>query len=359
MRSPAKAARANNFDIVRLVAALSVVFSHSFLIAEGSEASEPFVWLTGNQCILGLVGVFVFFVISGYLVTESFCRQRAPGRFALRRALRIYPGLAVNVLVCGLLVGPFLTALPLADYFRAAGLRSFIGKALTLNPGALHVPGVVFSENSVGSLVNGSLWTLRYEAMMYAMVLLLGVMRLLHLRVAVALVGVGVAAVYFENALTPFGDIGEWAWLVGFFASGMVIYFLRDRLVFDWWFALLAFAALVLFTWAGALIMLFPLAGGYLVISLAQRYDRWLDYSRFTGDLSYGVYIYGWPAEQLVMRLSGGHATWWQVFLGALAITLPAAWLSWHGIEKWALRWGRRSPVPRRTGAALATAGSD
>jgi peptidoglycan/LPS O-acetylase OafA/YrhL len=32
------------------------------------------------------------------------------------------------------------------------------------------------------------------------------------------------------------------------------------------------------------------------------------------------------------------------VFLGALALALPLSWLSWHGVEKWALRWvrGRR-----------------
>src|SRR5690348_17744391 len=101
--------RSNNFDAVRLLAALSVVFSHSFLIAEGSEASEPFIWLTGNQCILGLVGVFVFFVISGYLVTESWVRSPMPGRFALRRFLRIYPGLAVNVVLCAFVLGPLVT----------------------------------------------------------------------------------------------------------------------------------------------------------------------------------------------------------------------------------------------------------
>ena len=69
---------------------MSVVFSHSFLIAEGSEASEWFVRVTGNQCVLGLVGVFVFFIISGYLVTGSFCRRPAIGHFAVRRLERAY-----------------------------------------------------------------------------------------------------------------------------------------------------------------------------------------------------------------------------------------------------------------------------
>jgi len=246
-----------------------------------------------------------------------------------------------------------VSALPLGAYFSGPELRQFVIKALTLDPGPLHLPGVLFADNSVGLLVNGSLWTLRYEMMMYLMILALAAARLLRLSSAIALVGVGIAAVYFEKALTPFGDIGEWAWFVGFFASGMVLHFLRDRLVFAGRYALLAAAALVVFVWLGHFIMLFPLAGAYLVIWFARRHDRWLDYSKHVGDLSYGLYIYGWPAEQLVMWLSGGKALWWQVFLGSLGLALPAAWASWHGIEKWALLWGRRLPA-RELAAATA-----
>jgi peptidoglycan/LPS O-acetylase OafA/YrhL len=243
----------------------------------------------------------------------------------------------------------------LTAYLRAPELADLVRKIVTLNPGPLHLPGGVFSDNEVGGLVNGSLWTLRYEMMMYAMVLLLGVARLLRPSAALVLVAVGIAAVYFEKALTPFGDIGEWAWLVGFFAAGMVLYFWRDRPIFDWRIVLLACVALVGFTWAGRLIMLFPLAGSYLAIWFARRYDRWLDYPRYFGDVSYGLYIYGWPAEQFVAWLCGGVAPWWVVFLGSLAIAGPAAFLSWHGIEKPALRWARHGPqiqAGRRRGLA-------
>ena len=349
----AHTSRANNFDAVRLLAALSVVFSHSFLIAEGSEASEPFVWLTGNQCILGLVGVFVFFIISGYLVTGSFCRQPQPGRFALRRFLRIYPGLAVNLLICAFILGPLVTSLPVGAYLVGPELGDFLYKGFTLNPGPMQLPGVLFADNSVGLLINGSLWTLRYEAMMYVLVLILGLAGLLRLTTALAVTGIGIAAVGFEQQLKPFGDFGEAAWFFGFFGSGMVLYFVRDRLVFDWRGVLIALAALAFFVWIGRFIMLFPLAGAYLVLGFARRHDPVLDYSRYFGDLSYGLYVYGWPSEQLVMWLSGGRANWWQIFLGSLCIALPAAWLSWHGIEKWALRLGRRrAPAP-----ALAPAG--
>ncbi len=335
--------RANNFDALRLLAALSVVFSHSFLIAEGSEANEPFVWLTGNQCILGLVGVFVFFVISGYLVTESWCRSPAPGWFALRRGLRIYPGLIINVALCAFVMGPLITTLPLSAYLAGPELRDFLVESLTLKPGPLALPGVLFADNSVGLHINGSLWTLRYEVMMYLMIVILGMLRILRLSTCLVLTALGIAAVYFEQALTPFGDFGEWAWFLGFFGAGMVLHFLRDRLSWDWRWALLAVLALVVFVRLGHFIMLFPLAGAYLAIWFARRYDPWLDYSRYSGDLSYGLYIYGWPAEQLVMWLSGGRAVWWQVFFGSLALALSMAWLSWHGIENWASRWARRA----------------
>lgn len=333
--------RANNFDALRLIAALSVVFSHSFLIAEGTEDSEPFVWLSLHQSVLGLVGVFVFFIISGYLVTESWRRHPAPGRFALKRILRIWPGLAANALVCALLLGPLVTSLPLSAYFADHGVAEFVLDVVTLHAGPLQLPGVLFADNSVGLIVNGSLWTLRYEVMMYAMILILAACRLLRPSVCIALVGLGVLAVLFEKFLKPFGDLGEWAWFVGFFASGMALYFLNERIAWRGRYAVLALAALALLVLSGHFIALFPLAGAYLAIWFARRYDPPLDYARYTGDLSYGLYIYGWPAEQLVMWLSGGRANWWQVFVGSLAVALPLAWLSWHLVESRALRWGR------------------
>jgi peptidoglycan/LPS O-acetylase OafA/YrhL len=350
---PAGDARANNFDAVRLLAALSVVFSHSFLIAEGTEASEPFVWLTRNQCVLGLMGVFVFFIISGYLVTASFARNPQPARFAERRFLRIYPALVVNALVCAFLLGPLVSNLPLRDYLAGPDLGDFLYKAFTLNPGPMQLPGVLFVDNSVGLLINGSLWTLRYEVMMYVLVLILGLAGLLRLSTAIVVTVAGIVGVWFEQYLKPFGDFGEALWFCGFFGAGMALYFIRDRVVLRWWGVLLAFAGFAVFVLSGKFIALFPLAGAYLVIGFARRYVGFLDYSRYVGDLSYGIYVYGWPSEELVMWLSGGRLNWWQVFLGSLCIALPAAWLSWHGVEKWALRWRRHRRTPALAPAAL------
>jgi len=104
--------RRNNFDALRLVAAVSVVFSHSFLIAEGTQDHEWLIRLTGNQSILGLVGVFVFFAVSGFLVTQSFEQTDDPWRFLVKRALRIFPGLFVATLLSAFVLAGELLPIP-------------------------------------------------------------------------------------------------------------------------------------------------------------------------------------------------------------------------------------------------------
>src|SRR5580704_4373315 len=108
--------RHNNFDALRLLAAASVIFSHSFLIAQGDQEHEPLILLTGRQSILGLAGVFVFFAISGFLVTQSCETTRNPLHFLLKRALRIFPGLLIATSLSALVLGAAVSNLPLAAY---------------------------------------------------------------------------------------------------------------------------------------------------------------------------------------------------------------------------------------------------
>src|SRR5215467_440693 len=313
--------RRNNFDALRLVAAVSVVFSHSFLIAEGTQDHEWLIWLTDNQSILGLVGVFVFFAVSGFLVTQSFEQTGDLWRFLAKRALRIFPGLFVATLLSAFVLGPLVTTLPLGAYLsRVEPYQYVIGNTL-LDQTVHELPGVAFVNNPVGLEINGSLWTLRLEFAMYLMVLVLGVLRLLTVRSALLLIAFGMICLRFDmlDELEKWGWffqlLSGWGWLVGFFAAGMVLYKLRDTRIFDGRIALLALAGLILSVPLRQFLVLFPIFGCYLALWLAltQRLPI-LPAARF-GDLSYGIYIYGWPVEETVMSLSGGRAQWWQVFL--------------------------------------------
>ncbi len=326
--------RDNNFDALRLIAAASVIFSHSFLIAEGTDEHEPLIALTNRQSILGLAGVFVFFTISGFLVTQSFEASASPLRYLAKRALRIFPGLFAALLVSAFALGPLVTRLPLADYFRRPEIYGYVVGNTMLNLSVHELPGVLFVDNPVGLEINGSLWTLRYEFMMYLMVLILGVLHLLNLRIALLLMALGLACLQFDS----FAVFGTWGWLLAFFAIGMVLYKLRHSRLFDGRIALLALAGLAASVPLRQFIQLFPLFGGYLAVYLAlNRRLPVMPATRF-GDLSYGLYIYGWPTEMTVMHLSGGTAAWWQVFLIALPVTALLAWVSWHIVEAPALR---------------------
>ncbi len=92
------------FDAIRIAAAAGVVLSHSYLIAEGSEANEPFQKYTGE--ILGVYSVLVFFMLSGFLVTDSACRSKSCLQFGVKRFRRIAPGFIVNISAVTILICP-------------------------------------------------------------------------------------------------------------------------------------------------------------------------------------------------------------------------------------------------------------
>jgi peptidoglycan/LPS O-acetylase OafA/YrhL len=333
--------RRNNFDALRLVAAASVIFSHSFLIAEGSQNREWLILLTGNQCILGLTGVFVFFAISGFLVTQSFEQTPNPWHYIGKRALRIFPGLFVATVVSAFILGPLVTTLPLGAYLSRPEPYAYV------------------LDNPVGREINGSLWTLRLEFTMYLMVLVLGLARLLTVRTAFLLLAFGIACLHFEF-LFPlekwnwfFRLLSGWGWLVGFFAAGMLLYKLRDTRIFDGRIAVLALAGLVLSVPLRLFIPLFPVLGCYLALWLALSPRLPVIPAARFGDLSYGIYIYGWPVEQAVIWLFGGRAAWWQVFLTALPTAAALAFLSWHLVERPMLRL---KPGSRRKSAGYVPA---
>jgi len=139
-------------------------------------------------------------------VPQARCRAI----FALRRGLRIYPGLMVNVALCAWLLGPLVTSLPVSAYFAGPELRDFLVKTLTLNPWpGWRCRACLFADNAVGLHITARCGRCATKIMMYLMIVMLGMARLLR---AVDLSRVNRARhgrVYFEHELTPLGDFGN------------------------------------------------------------------------------------------------------------------------------------------------------
>ena len=108
----------NNFDFVRVAAALAVVASHQFAL---TGHAEPVLFGLHS---LGGMGVLVFFSVSGFLVAQSWDADPHVGRFAARRLLRIWPAFALVILLAALVWGPLMSALPARWGSRSPGPRS-------------------------------------------------------------------------------------------------------------------------------------------------------------------------------------------------------------------------------------------
>ncbi len=162
MKKYTKNNRFNLFDLLRLIAATLVIYSHSY----------PLLGITPPDIVTrilpftngGTLGVWIFFIISGYLNTKSIKNNNAFA-FLINRSLRIFPGLVVALLFSIFVIGPLCTNLPMSDYFINHKTWQYIHQNLFLSPNYI-LPGV-FDGNRFKSVVNGSIWTLPTEALLY------------------------------------------------------------------------------------------------------------------------------------------------------------------------------------------------
>ena len=157
--------RSNNFDGLRMLAAVGVVLSHAYPVTQGSNANEIFMRLSGGQTTLGEVCVIVFFVISGFLIAQSFARSGSLTDYLTNRIVRIVPGLVVVTMITAFVVGPLLTSQTSNNYWTQPATYRYLGNIL-IYPSAQKLPGV-FDSNVYQSISNASLWTLCYEFSCY------------------------------------------------------------------------------------------------------------------------------------------------------------------------------------------------
>lgn len=127
---------ANNFDILRLIAASAVIFAHGFSLYGYDLDSRPtdmglvqsllFNFWRYFQIHAGTLGVYVFFLISGYLIAGSIIKDPGQWSYWQKRLLRIMPGLVVCIVLTAFVMGPLVTSLPLASYFSASGTYLYL-----------------------------------------------------------------------------------------------------------------------------------------------------------------------------------------------------------------------------------------
>ncbi|MCP1117424.1 acyltransferase family protein [Robbsia andropogonis] len=341
----------NNFGIVRLVAAVLVMFGHSFILQPAMGRTDPLHTLTGND-YSGSLAVYAFFFLSGILISQSWDRQNTLGAYVALRIGRIWPALIVCVVLITLVAGPLLSTQSVSAYMQDKMTFGFLIRNITLFSGLrTRLPGLF--EDNVFHGVNSSLWTLPVEVMCYVMVAVLGISTLARGKVRV-LIGAGLAVLvwlalfHVHTHLPVIGTIvkdltekpGDFsAHPVPFFIAGFVAYHYRKKIVLRGDFAIALCVGYVLSRdqpWANALLYV-TFIYGLMVFSGLPQFKR----LRPDWDISYGLYIYGFFVQQVVASYFPQQDNLLGVLI-SLAITTVVAAGSWFLVEKPAIAFVRR-----------------
>ena len=346
------AVRANNFDGLRIFAATLVIYGHSFPLVGAAGPS-----FLGNS--VQTVAVKIFFVISGYLITDSWLRDPSVFRYTIRRALRIMPGLIGVILVAGFVVGPCFSTLSSGDYFGNGRLYHYLlGIFMYIS---YDLPGV-FTTNPYPVAVNGSLWSLPAETLMYIItpLLFLGLGRVdkRNFRYLCVTIVLMTTSIYFTRIARPAGPLVYYAIdfisvleLAPFFLLGGVfsVYRIERLLNLQVAVLLLVIGAFFVFPPLLAEILLYVILP-YLTLSIALASSPVFSGVGRYGDFSYGMYLYGFLVQQMLIARMGLQTAPELVFGLAVILTGMCAFASWHLLEKRMLSLKRlAAPVFERT----------
>ena len=341
------------FDGLRLAAALLVLVSHAMFTRAGVPPSDV---VSQALAQAGVGGVYVFFIISGFLLSRSLDREGDALRFAVNRVLRIYPGFVACVLVTALVFGAAGSSLPLAAYFTDPELLRHLRLTLDCLCSNAWLPGVwdYAGDEAMRRVVNGSLWSLSAEVLSY--LLLLALWMLLRSVPTAVLVLVGLTLATRASA-GAFDRLAGVSFTLPYFTGGAVAYLVVRAWGIRTGAGLACGAVVVLAALTGHLAAALATLGAYTLVCLGTLNNPLSRLTARTGDLSYGVYLYGWPVQQLVRMVSPVDTPWVTVAL-CLPPTLVCAWLSQRFIEAPALRLKAPATALLRRVAATGGAGA-
>jgi peptidoglycan/LPS O-acetylase OafA/YrhL len=339
--------RHNALNAWRLILATGVIFWHSFPLTGRTISYEPVVRLLSEAWVDG------FFTVSGFLITASWMRRPHLKEFWTARVLRIFPGLWVCLLVIAFVIAPIAAAIQ----HRSIPMSSEVAYVLynaVMFPYYVGINGTPIGVPWPG-VWNGSLWTLLFELLCYIAVCVLGILGLLKRRWVIPVLFV-LAVAWCGWVSYPTAALQTIPQMLARFAvvflAGALLYQFQDKVPARWSLVALSVAIVVA---SGLLqnyrvIAALPLAYAIIVSGALIRNVQ------LRNDLSYGVYIYAFPIQQLLATCGLARLDPFVFFAIATAATVPLAALSWFLVERHAMslkrRIERKSDKPTTASAA-------
>lgn len=289
----------SNLQAIRLFAAYLVLFRHSFILFGKEEVLREIP-------LVSLGGLWIFFAISGYLLPGSWSRNPNWGTYAKARFRRLFPPLAAVVLLSVFLLGPLFTTISRWEYLFHPQTWSYLLN-LVLHP-MYFLPGV-FADNHYPYAVNGSLWSIPPQVLAYVLIPLVFLLRNRAARAtAWALI---LLFTLWDRATDTFAETVVWGSnasqvlaVIAVFAAGA---FLREsRIKLHVGVAIVVLVLLVGGSWLFPALQFYLVSTTlpYVVMTFGLRSWPVLRSANRIPDISYGVFLVGFPAQQSVIAFA-------------------------------------------------------
>lgn len=326
----------NNLDLFRLIAAGMVIYGHAFALAPGA-GHQDLIGRTLGFDYSGSLAVKIFFFLSGIVVTNSLMEKGDPLRFAVARFFRIWPAFLLTIVTSALLIGPSLTDLSLPEYLRHPETHSYIRNNAVMDI-RFNLPGV-FQHTPYKHAVNGSIWSIPIEIGAYIMLLGLFMTGLLkHKPLALAIFCLIILDPLVGNTLLfTWLKEPELRLLAPCFAFGAVLSLFKRELeinvgvVTGTWLLYYLFrhgSYNFYFFYAALFLSIIHLSTTPAVMRLRPK-----------ADISYGVYLWGFPVQQIMASHFAEYGPTVNQLL-SLPTSILLGLLSWHMVEKHGIRFG-------------------
>lgn len=312
----------NNLNILRFICAISVIISHSYALTGNNEPLLIFNGLT-----LGEIGVSIFFFFSGILITKSYFNSLSAFDYIVARFLRIFPALLICIILSIFIIGALSTKYELFDYYTNFDTYKYFISLTTFSFLLPVLPGV-FTDNPE-NVVNGSLWTLKFEILCYLLVVFLGLTGFLRSKYIFMLIIISLMIVL----LSQNSFVCNVFKIISYFYAGVLYYFYSDRVKFNLMLFFCSFFCFILLLIFGLYSIGFLIFGTYVVYCVAFFNSKFSNFLN-GNDVSYGLYIYAFPVQQLIVETTDNNINVLSNFFIAFFITFAISYASWKLIEK-------------------------
>lgn len=326
----------NNYDFLRVFAALSITFTHSYNLLK-QDADEVLMILTNQKIDFSFVGLCIFFSISGYLIAKSAVTSPSFKNYLWKRFLRIQPLLVVVCILSVFILGPMFTSFNTVDYFKNINAYTYFRNVMPLFGIQFGLPEV-FNNNIAEPGINGSMWTLVVEERLYLIIGLLFLLKGNKKKWFAYFVGILnfvwlIHNVFFNHHLIEYLN-GAHIFYALIFLNASCFYLLNINfnikpLLFLFGAPVILFLAQFSSLNESIQVITIPL----LVFAFAHVKAVTNHIGKY-GDFTYGIYIFSFPVQQILIALKLVNNNPLLLFFFTLLIVIPMAILSWHLVEK-------------------------